>query len=158
MEPEHVAVSTEVEATPERIYGLVSDLPRMGEWSPECVRCDWVGGARGAAVGARFKGRNRRGLYRWSTNGEVVAADPDSEIAFDVSFLGMPVARWRYTIEHAGPGRTRVTETWEDRRGRAMRVIGVAGTGVRDRAAHNRAGMVETLERIKLTAEGPDEG
>jgi uncharacterized protein YndB with AHSA1/START domain len=148
-----VSVSVDVDAPPERVYDLVSDLPRMGEWSPECVRCDWVGGATGPAPGARFKGRNRRGIYRWSTNGEVVDVEPGRGLAFDVSFLGLPVARWRYTIEPLGDGRSRVTETWEERRGRLMKVIGAAGTGVRDRETHNTAGMEETLQRIKLAAE-----
>ena len=43
-----------VEAAPERIYDLVADLPRMGEWSPECQRVEWEGGADGPAEGARF--------------------------------------------------------------------------------------------------------
>ena len=153
MASEQVAVSTDVDAPPDRVYRLISDLPRMGEWSPECVRCDWVGGATGPVVCARFKGGNRRGIYRWSTTGEVVAAEPDRELAFDVSFLGLPVARWRYTVDPGPAGGSRITETWEDRRGRAMRVIGVVGTGVRDRVAHNTDGMRETLDRIKAAAE-----
>lgn len=148
-----VSVDVEVDAPPDRIYQLVSDLPRMGEWSPECVRCDWVGGATGPAPGARFKGRNRRGIYRWSTNGEVVEVEPGKGLAFDISFLGLPVARWRYSIEALGDDRARVIETWEDRRGRAMKLIGAAGTGVRDREEHNRAGMAETLQRIRAAAE-----
>ena len=149
----HDEVTVEIAASPERVYELISDVTRMGEWSPECVRCDWLGGATGPAPGARFKGRNRRGIYRWSTNGEVVEVEPGRSLAFDVSFLGLPVARWRYTIEPLGNERARVTETWEDRRGRVMKVVGTAGTGVRDRENHNRAGMEETLQRIKAAAE-----
>jgi len=26
----------EISATPERVYGVISDLTRMGEFSPEC--------------------------------------------------------------------------------------------------------------------------
>jgi hypothetical protein len=154
-----VSVTIEVGAPPDRVFALVSDLPRMGEWSPECIRCEWLDGARGAARGARFKGHNRRGLFRWSTTGEVVACDPGParrELAFDISFLGMPVARWRYTVEPLAdePTTSRVTEQWEDRRGRVMQVLGTVGTGVRDREAHNRAGMEETLRRLKVAAEG----
>lgn len=147
------SVSVDVDAPAANVYDLVSDLPRMGDWSPECRRCDWVGGATAATPGARFKGRNRRGVYRWSTNGEIVEAEHGRHLAFDISFLGMPVARWRYSVEDAGDGRSRLTETWEDRRGGLMRVIGTVGTGVRDRERHNIQSMQETLQRIKAAAE-----
>jgi hypothetical protein len=55
-----------IEAPREVVYDLVTDVTRMGEWSPECVACEWVDGATGPAVGARFRGRNRHGLARWS--------------------------------------------------------------------------------------------
>ena len=42
------SVETVVDAAPERIYDLVADLPRMGEWSPECQRVEWE--ERGRAV------------------------------------------------------------------------------------------------------------
>ena len=32
--------SVMIEASAERIYALVADLPRMGEWSPECRSVD----------------------------------------------------------------------------------------------------------------------
>ena len=54
---------------------MVSDVTRMGEWSPETIRCTWIDGATGPAVGARFKGTNRRGIFRWSTKPEIVVAD-----------------------------------------------------------------------------------
>lgn len=146
-------VSIQIDAPPERVYELVADLPRMGEWSPECVRCDWLGGATEAAPGARFKGRNRRGVRRWSTTGEVVVAEPGRELAFDVtSVFGLPVARWAYRLE-ASDGGTTVTERWEDRRGGLIKFLGRVGTGVSDREGHNTEGMQATLERLKVTAE-----
>lgn len=148
-----VSRSIEINAPASRVYALVSDLPRMGEWSPECYRCDWRNGATEAAVGARFTGRNRRGLARWSTTGEVVAADRDRQIAFDVTFVGIPIARWRYEIEPIGADRVRLTETWEDRRRPPMHILGALGSGVRDRATHNAAGMEATLQRLKEAAE-----
>ena len=44
------------------LYDLVSDLPRMGEWSPENTGGKWVNGAAGPVVGARFKGSNKSGV------------------------------------------------------------------------------------------------
>ena len=74
-----------INATPERIYNLVADLPRMGEWSPECKRVDWADGSTMPVEGAKFVGHNRGGpfnLFRWSRRGRVLAADPGREFAF----------------------------------------------------------------------------
>ena len=65
---EPVSVSREVAAPPEEVWALVSDLTRMGEWSPEARGGRWAGGTDGPSVGAVFKGRNRNGRYRWRTN------------------------------------------------------------------------------------------
>src|SRR5262249_3904138 len=43
----HREASIEIQASPEAIYDLVSDLPRMGEWSPENIGGEWQGGGRG---------------------------------------------------------------------------------------------------------------
>ena len=147
------SVSERVGAAPEAVWALVSDIPRMGEWSPECVRCEWVGGATGAVAGAKFKGHNRLGWRRWTTTGTVVTAEPGRELAFDVtSVAGLPVARWTYRIEPDGDGCV-VTESTEDRRGAVMKVLGQLATGVSDRADHNAENMRKTLARIKAAAE-----
>ena len=54
--------SLTINATAELVYGLVADLPRMGEWSPECERVTWRGGATRAAEGAQFIGHNKADL------------------------------------------------------------------------------------------------
>ena len=146
-------VSIDVNAPAPRVYELVSDLPRMGEWSPECVRCTWKRGATEAAPGARFRGHNRIGWRRWWTDGTVVAAEPGRTLSFDIASMGLPVARWTYEIESTGPSSCRVTERWDDRRGRLISLLGTAATGVSDREGHNTDGMRQTLERIKAEAE-----
>ena len=45
--PTNDEVTIDVSAPPERVYGLISDITRMGEWSPECRRCEWIDGATG---------------------------------------------------------------------------------------------------------------
>jgi uncharacterized protein YndB with AHSA1/START domain len=147
-------VSIRVAASPEDVYALVSDLPRMGEWSPECRRCEWTGDAQVATPGARFKGYNRRGFRRWTTKGTVVTAEPGKELSFDIrSVFDLPVARWTYRITPEAEGGCTVTEVWEDRRGGLMKVLGQLATGVSDRKEHNTAGMRATLDRIKADAE-----
>lgn len=151
---EQVEVSVHVDAAPEQVWELVSDLPRMGEWSPECYRCTWLDGAGTARPGARFKGHNRRGVRRWTTTGTVVTAEPGRELSFDVhSVFDLPVSRWTYRITPGPDGGCHVTEAWEDRRGGLMKVLGNIASGVSDRAEHNGEGMRRTLERIKEAAE-----
>ena len=106
-----VEVSRTIAASPERLYALISDLPRMGEWSPENDGGKWVKGATGPTVGAQFKGKNRNGWRRWSTMSTVVIANPASEFAFDVKAAGLKVARWGYRLA-AVEGGTEVTEYW----------------------------------------------
>lgn len=151
---EAAEVSVQVAASPEAVYALVSDLPRMGEWSPECYRCTWLGGATEAAEGARFKGFNRIGIRRWTTHGTVITAKPGETFTFDVDSIGnQPVSRWSYRIAAQPDGTCTVTETWEDRRGWLIKFLGGIASGVTDRGTHNTDGMRATLERIKATAE-----
>src|SRR5438105_1241674 len=100
-------VSLRIAASPDQIYGLVTDIANMGRLSPECVGGSWLAGATGPAVGARFKGRNKRGIARWSTTNEVVEADPGRAFAFQTQQSGI---RWRYELEADGDG-TVVTES-----------------------------------------------
>lgn len=148
--------SIDIDASPEAVYALVSDLPAMGRWSPECYRCDWQGGATAAAPGARFAGHNRIGIRRWSTHGVVVAAEPGRELSFDITYLGMPVSRWSYRIEPRDGGCT-LTESTEDRRGAVMKFLGAAllvGTPGADRTRRNQDTIEVTLARLKAAAEG----
>jgi len=146
-------VSLRIEAPPERLYDLVSDIPNMGKLSPECVGGRWLDGATGPAVGARFKGRNKRGLARWSTKNTVVAADPGRAFAFETKQSG---TRWSYRFEPDGAG-TIVTESraaWRSRPLVAKVFSVLALGGVADHDDEMREGMRATLERLKTVAEG----
>jgi uncharacterized protein YndB with AHSA1/START domain len=140
-----------IEAPPGRVWSLITDVTQMGRWSPECWSCTWLDGAPGAAVGARSKGRNRRGLMRWSTISTVIAADEPEHFAFEVDNSGM---RWGYRIEAAGTG-SRVTEYREEIRAKPwwVRVAYAIGILGRDPDAIVRRGMSATLERLKVGAE-----
>jgi hypothetical protein len=143
-----------IELSPEGLYDLVSDVRRMGEWSPECRRCEWIDGARGPAVGARFKGSNAHGLARWSTRPTVVVADPGREFAFVTPHFGRDMTKWSYRFEPAPNGST-VTESFE----MLMDVPWYFGfgdrflMGVKDRRADLERNMAETLQRLKVASE-----
>lgn len=149
---DQVSVERLVNAPAGDVWPLVSDVRRMGEWSPETFECEWLGGASGPVVGARFRGRNRNGKKRWSTVSTVSAAESGAVFAFDVKAGPFKVARWEYRFEPTDAG-CRVTETWTDQRGRLAGMLGKPVSGVGDRAEHNRASMLETLERLAAAAE-----
>ena len=144
-----------ISAPPEKVYDLVSDVTRMGEWSPETARAEWIDGATGPAVGARFKGTNKRGLVRWSTKPEVVTADSGREFAFVTRGMG-PSTKWSYRFEGAADGGSDVTESFElvDDLPGYIRFCDRYLMGIKDRKADLEQGMQQTLERIKKAAEG----
>jgi uncharacterized protein YndB with AHSA1/START domain len=147
--------SVHVNASPEKVYDLVSDVRRMGEWSPECRHCEWLDGATGPAVGARFKGSNRNGIARWSTKPRVVAADEGREFAFVVGFAGKDITKWSYRFEPDGDG-TKVTESFElvtDMPG-SVAFFEKYVMRIKDRRADLVENMNATLTRIKAAVEG----
>ena len=131
---------------------MVSDVTRMGEWSPENVGGEWLDGATGPKSGAKFRGTNSNGKKKWKTVATVTDCKPGKEFAFTVKGGGLSIAEWRYAFEAAAGG-CRVTETWTDHRGGVVKMLGRVISGVADRAAHNRAGMEQTLERLAAKAE-----
>ena len=95
-------------------------------------------------------GHNRSGRLRWSTFGEIVAAEPGRHLAFEVTVGPVRVARWEYLLEATASGCT-VTERWTDRRPVPVRRVMDAALGSRERA--NRRGMQATLAALKTAAE-----
>jgi uncharacterized protein YndB with AHSA1/START domain len=143
--------SIDIDAPPERVWALITDVTQMGRWSPECRSCTWLGDASGPTVGSRFKGRNKRGLMRWSTVSTVVTADEPSLFEFEVKQSRM---RWGYRLEPTDTGTT--VREYRDEIGAkpahvrvayALRLLGS------DPDAIVRAGMKETLARLKTEAE-----
>jgi len=150
--PATVRRTVDVDAPPELVWRLVSDLPAMGRLSPENAGGRWLGGATEPAVGARFRGTNRRGVRRWSTRVVVTGCEPGRRFAFDVSSLGLAVSRWSYDIAER-PGGCLVTETWEDCRGRLIDVVGRLVTGEDNRSAYTARSIEHTLAALKTIAE-----
>lgn len=143
--------SVEVAASPERVWEAVSDLPGMGRFSPEATGGRWVKGG-GPVEGAVFRGTNGRGTRRWSTVATVVEAERGRSFAFEVSSLGLSVARWGYRIEPTATG-ARVTETWTDRRGGLVSAAGSLLTGEKDRVGFTGTSIERTLAQLKTHLE-----
>jgi uncharacterized protein YndB with AHSA1/START domain len=146
------AVTVDMQAPPARVYDAVSDVTRIGRYSPETFEAEWLDGATGPAPGARFRGhvkRNGRGPTYWTTC-VVTAAEPGRAFAFDVGNGDRVINSWRYDLESTGEG-TRVTESFALTPSILTRVYwALAGWA---RARTNERGMRATLERIKADVE-----
>ena len=95
----------------EVVWDLVSDIERVGEWSVECRSCAWLGGAIGPAVGARFRGQNRRNLSLWTRTCEVLVVDPPHRFVWRTLPTRLLPDSTEWTFELADEGdRTRLTE------------------------------------------------
>jgi hypothetical protein len=81
-----------------------------------------------------------------------VRCEPGRAFAFDVASRGLPVAHWSYELEPVDGG-CRLSEAWQDRRGRLMTVLARLVTGVGDRTAYTAVSIERTLERVKEKAE-----
>ncbi len=145
-------VSILVHAPAGRVYDLVADMPRMGEWSPECQRVDWTDGTPGPVENGTFVGHNRGGpfgLMRWSRRGHVVTAERGREFSFVTEEGGRESTLWRYQFDPSGD-RTRVTESYEVRWIPAWaRIVDIPTNRHRELVE----AMQHTLQQLKSAAE-----
>ena len=146
------SVTVHMDAAPERIWELVSDVTRIGRYSPETFEAEWLDGATGPAVGARFRGhvkRNGKGPTSWTTC-TVTECEPGRTFAFGVGSPERPLNVWSYRLAPAGHG-TDVTESFSLARTVPLRLYWALLGWARGRT--NRDGMRATLERVKAEVE-----
>jgi hypothetical protein len=136
---------------PQKVYELIADVTRMGEWSPESAGAEWLTGEPGT-VGSTFRGDNRRPWMKWSTICTIIAAEPGRRFAFAVKAAGLPVSTWEYEITPRTGG-CQVTERTFDQRPLRYRLVSFVSTGVRGRAVRNRQTMEQTLDALARAVE-----
>ena len=141
-----------VARSPDFLYDLISDVTRMGEWSPVCRACWWDEG-QGPRAGSWFNGRNETPTRTWETRAQVIVAQPGREFSFEV---GGGWVRWSYFFAPADGGAT-LTESWEffpvGQAGFRSRYGDDADAQIADRTEAARTGIPVTLAAIKATAE-----
>lgn len=146
------SVTVHIAAPVDDVWELVTDVTRIGEFSPETFEAEWLDGATAPEVGARFRGhvkRNQRGPTYWSPC-EVTVCEPKRSFGFAVLAGGKRVNNWRYDLEPVSGG-TDVTESFRLEPSVLTRIYwGLLG---RFRGRTNRAGMRTTLERMKAILE-----
>jgi uncharacterized protein YndB with AHSA1/START domain len=146
------SASAVVQAPPEKVWALVADVTRMGEWSPETRSAEWVDGATGPDVGARFKGHNQRGpIVKWSTTCTVIESEPGRVFAFAVGDPDKPDTVWRFSFVPAPDDATMVTETCEIQGSIGLFYrFGHLTFGVRDRKKDLKQGIEKTLAKLQV--------
>ncbi|MGV0746693.1 SRPBCC family protein [Mycolicibacter minnesotensis] len=153
-----VEVSTWIDAPPERVWELASDIHAVAESSQELQRVEWADGD-GPRLGARFTGYNRHpALGEWSTISEVVEFEPLTVFGWAVSDPDNPTSSWRLSLAPEGSG-TRLTEWMQ--LGPAPSGLSLAISAMPDkeqkivfvRLREFEAGMTATLDHLKQRAE-----
>ncbi len=147
------SVTVHMDATPEAVWALVSDVTLIGRYSPETFEAEWLDGATGPAVGARFRGHVRRngiGPVYWA-DCYVTECEPGRVFAFGVGQPGKAMNTWGYRLEPATSGGTDVTESFRLSPMLGLKIYWAVLGWARGRT--NRQGMQTTLERIKAEVE-----
>ena len=145
---------TVVAASPAQVWAVLSDVARMGEWSPELVRMVPLlrGGLR---AGQQYLGVNRRGLVVWPTRSVVCRLEEPHVLGWDTRSSG---ARWLWELEEAEqPGSTRIVHrrTVPDGLSRGSRVVAPLLLGGSDSHADElEAGMAQSVRRLAAAVLG----
>jgi uncharacterized protein YndB with AHSA1/START domain len=152
VKPSRCEVSLHIAAPPEQVWALVSDVTRIGEFSPETFEARWTRGSTGPEVGASFKGhvkRNGVGPTYWAPC-QVTTCVPNEVFEFAVGTDTFSFDHWGYRLEPEGGGTT-VTEYFRIDPSWPMRIYWTVLGPLRGRT--NERGMRITLERMKAVLE-----
>jgi Polyketide cyclase / dehydrase and lipid transport len=146
------SVTVPIAAPADEVWNLVADVRNTGKFSPEVIEAEWLDGATGPALGARFRGhvrRNEIGPVYWTTC-RVTACEPGREFGFEVLLGDRPVNNWHYRFD-AVEGGTDVTESFRMTESAFTRIYGLTIGQLRRR--RNLRDMKTTLERVKAVVE-----
>lgn len=151
MAAELIEDSIDVDATPEKVWAVISDLKRMGEWSPQCKKMIIRGGK--VDLDTKTININRRGPLVWPTTAKVVRFEPNKRIGWRVTENRTV---WSYEITPAENGVT-VTERREAPGGKTSTVsaflVDKVFGGNDSFEEELKVGMAESLGKIKKAAE-----
>jgi len=147
------SVTVHMAAPADKIWNLIADVRNTGRFSPEVFESEWLDGATGPALGAKFRGhvrRNEIGPVYWTVC-RVTACEPGREFGFAVLGPGdTAINNWHYRLVAAGDG-TDVTESFRLNSSALTKVFWMFAGYLRGR--RNVRDMRTTLERIKKVVE-----
>ena len=109
----HARCEVRVDAAIDTVWDVVRDVGRVGDWSHECTGIAWLDGAKTAAPGAQFRGRNRAGVLRWGRVCEILTVSPYVLQWRTVPTLAYPDSTvWTIRLHDHERG-TRIEQTFE---------------------------------------------
>jgi hypothetical protein len=111
-----LAATAVIRASPQQVYSVVSDVTRVGSWSPEAKRAEWISTAR-------FCTWNRRRHAIWRTEARVVDARPGTRFSFVVEVFGKDWTQWTYIMDPLPDGSTQLTEKFQMRMALPLSVL-----------------------------------
>jgi uncharacterized protein YndB with AHSA1/START domain len=148
-----------IDASPARVWRLVSDVELMPAMSSELQSAEWLDGAIGAALGARFIGRSKHeALGEWATTSHVVEFEPERVFGWAVENPANPTALWRFRLEpkdggtelsewmRMGPARSGLSLAIDQMPEKEQKIVFV-------RMREFERNITATLEQIKKLAE-----
>jgi uncharacterized membrane protein len=148
-----------IDAPPERVWPLVSDIELMPDMSSELQSVEWLDGATEAALGARFVGRSRHeALGEWAATSQIVEFEQGRVFAWAVGDPGQPAAIWRFRLEpvdggtelsqwvQLGPGRSGLSLAIDQMPDKEQKIVFV-------RLREFERNITATLAQIKKLAE-----
>jgi uncharacterized protein YndB with AHSA1/START domain len=146
-----ITTTRTINATPEKVWAVVSDLTAMGDRSPQCKKMFVLGGTPG--VGTTTLNLNRRGVIFWPTWSKVTRWSPNDSLEWRVPING---SRWRFELADNGDGTTELTESRlvdgdTSLISRAMVATALGGNETFE--SELKTGMDQTLAAIADTAE-----
>lgn len=148
-----------IDAPPAVVWPLVCDIGVPAEFSSEFQGGQWLDGAAGPTLGARFRGRSyHEAAGTWETVSTVCEYEPERVFGWAVGDPDVPAAQWRFTLEpdgsgtlirqwmRIGPGESGLTDLIRQMPDKEHRIL-------RRRLAEHQANMTATLAGIKGRAE-----
>lgn len=154
-----VQASTWIDADPQRVWDLVSDIELMPTLSNELQRVEWLDGVTGPRVGARFVGYNEHDAFgKWSSISQIVSCDQPREFSWAVGEPECPAATWRFSLTpqdggttlsywtQPGPGRSGLSTAIDAMPDKEQKIVFV-------RLREFEAAIDKTLAAIKRLAE-----
>jgi uncharacterized membrane protein len=154
-----VEVRIWIGAPPARVWSLVSDIELMPAMSSELQSVEWLDGADGPALGARFTGRSQhQALGEWATTSHIVELEPERVFGWAVEDPADPSALWRFRLEpvdggtelsewmQMGPARSGLSLAIDEMPDKEQKIVFM-------RMREFERNMTATLEQIKKLAE-----
>ena len=145
-------VTAFIAADPDSVWDMISDVTKMGRWSPECYRAMWLTSRRGK--GALFLGLNKDRGLRWPSPAIITESERGKVFAFRAASGVL----WRYQLTAENGGCVLMEERITSGEFRWVKAgYGLFLGGYDRRMDVLRAGMRRTVARIRAAAESaPD--